>query len=107
MSIAKDGRAIIDGHVVPLMEVRVLRALAEREKPIRAPDLTVLLSKSEGVRGAKVTVASVYAWLNRLRSKNLVQREENFLPILETGRVFVFWKTTEVVREFFRELEDS
>lgn len=51
MSIAKDGRAIIGGHVVPPMEVRVLRALAEREEPIRAPDLTVLLSKSEGVRG--------------------------------------------------------
>ena len=107
MSIAKDGRAIIGGHIVPPMEVRVLRALAEREEPIRAPDLTVLLSKSEGVRGAKVTVASVYAWLNRLRSKILVQREENFLRILETGRVFVFWNTTEVVKKFFRELEDS
>ncbi len=109
MHIAKDGRAIINGMVVPAGEVLLLHTLALQSGRVIGPQLRRLhedalkLDEHERVARTPLSDASVYTYLNRLLERGLVQRETGTVPLLGKNRQFVFWKATEDVKKFFHE----
>lgn len=97
MDIAKDGSAIIGGHVVRKHGVVVLRGLATFQKPIAVPHLSERF-------GEEYSDVHLYTTLNRLCKLNpsLCIRAEVKVKVREVELRRVTYEATEVTKNFFR-----
>lgn len=103
MSYARNGSAIIDGHVVPPAEVRVLRTLVQLARPAIVPEIAIAMHE-------KFSDASLYTLLGRLAEKRgLASREEATLEVFGRPVRRVRWTARQAAIAFFvnKELTDE
>lgn len=96
MSIAKDGRAIIEGEIIPAAEVKVVKALY---------DIATATTTSEVESRLLSTMSynSIHTLLRRLEKRKLVTTETKVILILGGSYKRVFWSITEIAKNFFDE----
>ncbi|MDD5377338.1 MAG: hypothetical protein PHH16_04465 [Candidatus Gracilibacteria bacterium] len=90
----KDGRAIINGHVVPCAEIKVLRILVQLNGGAIVPTIALRMDK-------EFSDASLYTLLMRLSNRELVIREEVFPEVAGRPVRRVKWTACEEVIDFF------
>jgi hypothetical protein len=103
MNIAKDGSAIIGGHVVRKEGVNILRALASFEVATYVP----ALSKSLGDVYSDQHLYSTLNRLCKLIAPALCLKKVVFVEVFTTKIRRVTYEATTEVKAFFAEISDE
>ena len=98
MSISNDRRDIINGELIPAAELKVLKTLYELTGERICPELATKMDHL-------MSEASIYTLLNRLKKREMVDRETKMVPICGKSLKRVFWTIKEVAKNFFDEEE--
>lgn len=99
--IAKNGDAIICGHVVRRNGVLILSALFELKQRVIVPEIARYL---DGV----MTIATITTTLTRLNEKGgLLERTEEKVDVCGTKLKRVFWGLSKGTAQFFTELTEN